>query len=121
MEAQTPRVAQAPPGTEEPTGPVAAVMLATGIGAVVLGVLVVLAEASTGIADFLQFSDRVGPLSGKTIFAAASFFVSWGVLDRALRDKDTDLRRVTIIMVAMLALALVLTFPPFFQLFAAEE
>jgi len=34
---------------------------------------VTLDEASTGVHDFLQFNDRVGPLSGKTIFAVIAY------------------------------------------------
>src|SRR4029453_7395002 len=55
-------------------GLAAAALLAAGAGAFVLGLLTTLAEASTGTADFLQFNDRVGPLSGKTIIAAIAYF-----------------------------------------------
>ena len=52
---------------ERPNGPVAAVLLATGIGSLLLAILVVWAEASESFKDSLAYSDRVGPLSGKTI------------------------------------------------------
>jgi hypothetical protein len=58
-----------------PNGPVAAVLLATGIGSLVLDVLVVLAEASTSFKDSLACSDRVGPLAGKTTWAVVAFVV----------------------------------------------
>jgi hypothetical protein len=119
---QTPSTA-APAGAAvlaRPDGPVAAVMLATGIGTLVLGILTVLSEASEGIHEFLEFVERVGPLSGKTILASAAFFVSWGALHMALRDREIDLRPVLIATLALVAIALVLTFPPFFQLFKSE-
>src|SRR6266508_4269936 len=68
------------PVTDFETGPAAAVVVAAGIGALVLGIFTTLAEASTGMKDWLQWNDRVGPLSGKTILAVIAFFASWAVL-----------------------------------------
>lgn len=104
----------------KPNGPVAAVMLATGIGSVVLGLLTTLAEASESVAEFLEFSDRVGPLSGKTILAAVAFLLSWGGLHLALRDRDLDWRPLTTAVVVLVAIGFVLTFPTFFQLFESD-
>ncbi len=52
--------------TDKPEGPIAAAILAGGIGCLTLGIFTTLAEASTSIKDWLQWNDRVGPLSGKT-------------------------------------------------------
>jgi hypothetical protein len=104
----------------KPNGPIAAVMLATGIGGLVLGVLTVLSEASEGIHEFLEFSERVGPLSGKTIFATLAFLIGWGGLYVALRDRDVQWRPLIVALIALLTVALVLTFPPFFQLFKSD-
>ena len=104
-----------------PDGPVAAVLLATGIGSLVLAVLVVWAEASESFADSLAYSDRVGPLAGKTIWAVAAFVISWAGLHAALRRRDINLRAVWMITLALLALALLGTFSPFFELFAPAE
>jgi hypothetical protein len=104
----------------KPNGPVAAVMIATGIGVLVLGILTTLGEASEGLAEFLEFSDRVGPLSGKTIFAVVAFLVSWGGLQMALRERDLEWRPVITALIVLVAIGLVLTFPPFFQLFENE-
>jgi hypothetical protein len=104
-----------------PNGPVAAVLLATGIGSLVLAVLVVWAEASESFADSLAYSDRVGPLSGKTIWAVVAFFVSWAGLHAMLRRRDVNLRVVWLITLALLALGLLGTFSPFFELFAPAE
>lgn len=104
----------------KPDGPVAAVILATGIGTLVLGLLTTLGEASESIADFLKFSERVGPLSGKTILAVAAFLVSWAGLHAVMRKREVDLRPVTIAFLVMFVIALVLVFPPFFQLFESD-
>jgi hypothetical protein len=104
----------------KPNGPAVAVMLATGIGALVLGVLTLLSEASEGVHEFLEFSERVGPLSGKTIFAAAAFLLSWGGLHIALRGRNVAWRTALAALLVLVAIALVLTFPPFFQLFESD-
>jgi hypothetical protein len=106
---------------DRPNGPVAAVLLATGIGSLVLAILVVWAEASESFADSLAYSDRVGPLSGKTIWAVVAFVVSWAGLHAVLRRRDVNLRAVWMITLALLALALLGTFSPFFELFAPDE
>jgi hypothetical protein len=96
------------------------VVIATGIGALVLGIFTVLSEASESVHEFLEFSERVGPLSGKTVFAAAAFFLSWGGLHLTLRTREVDWRPAITVLLVLLAVALVLTFPPFFQLFKSE-
>jgi hypothetical protein len=102
---------------EPPLGPAAAVTLASGIGVFVLGVVTMLSEASTDIADALQWNDRVGPLSGKSIIAVAAFFVSWGVLAALWRRSSPPLRPIVIATFVLIALGLLGTFPTFFQAF----
>jgi hypothetical protein len=105
---------------EKPTGPVAAAVLATGIGIFVLGVLTTLSEASTGFADFLKWSDDVGPLSGKTILSVVAFFASWGVLHLLWRREGRPLRPILIIAGVLVVLGIVGTFPTFFEAFAPD-
>lgn len=103
-----------------PNGPVVAVTVATGIGALVLGIFTLLSEASESVHDFLEFSERVGPLSGKTVFGAAAFLLSWGGLHVALREREVAWRPAIVVFLVLLAVGLLLTFPPFFQLFKSE-
>jgi hypothetical protein len=103
-----------------PNGPVAAALLATGIGALVLAILVVAAEASESFANSLAYSDRVGPLAGKTIWAVVAFFASWLGLSVVLRTRSVGLGRIAIVAAILIALALIGTFAPFFQLFAPD-
>jgi hypothetical protein len=99
-------------------GLAAAALLAAGTGAFVLGLLTTLAEASTGTADFLQFNDRVGPLSGKTILAAIAYFGALLVFWLFLRGRQLALRPVLISAIILLLLGFMGTFPTFFQAFA---
>ena len=94
-------------------------LLATGIGSRALAILVIVAEASESFADSLAYSDRVGPLSGKTIWAVAAFLGSWAVLSMLLRRRRVPLATAAAISALLIALALVGTFAPFFQLFEA--
>jgi hypothetical protein len=103
-----------------PFGPAAAVMLAAGLGIFVLGLLTTLAEASTGIKDGLQWNDRVGPLSGKTIIGACVFFCVWGLLTVVLRRSDPPWKTVVYATGALVALGILMTFPTFFQAFAPD-
>lgn len=106
---------------DKPFGPVAAVFLSAGIGAVVLGILTTLSEASEGIKSALEWSKSVGSLSGKTIISSSVFFVMWGILHLTMKDKDLDPKKVFTWTAILVAIGIVLTFPTFFQLFAPEE
>lgn len=105
---------------DRPTGPVAAAVLATGIGAFTLGLFTTLSEASTGVHDFLEFSDDVGPLSGKTILAVVAYFGSWAVLHALWRRQNKALRPIVVATAVLVALGILGTFPTFFQAFADE-
>jgi hypothetical protein len=105
---------------DRPTGPVAAAVLAAGIGAFVLGLLTTLNEASTGVHDFLEFDEDVGPLSGKTIIAVIAYVTSWAVLHGLWRRQNPVLRPILITTVVLIALGILGTFPTFFQAFASE-
>ena len=105
---------------DRPTGPVAAALLATGIGAFTLGLFTTLSEASTGIHDFLQFKDEVGPLSGKTVLAVVAYFGSWAILHALWRRQNPVLRPILITAAVLTALGILGTFPTFFQAFASD-
>jgi hypothetical protein len=109
-----------PEEIERPTGPVAAAALSTGIGAVVLGFLTTLNEASTAVHDFLEFDEDVGPLSGKTIIAVAAYIVSWAVLHMLWRRQSPPLRPILVVAALLVALGILGTFPTFFQAFVSE-
>lgn len=103
-----------------PAGPVAAALLATGIGAFTLGLFTTLSEASTGIHDFLQFTDEVGPLGGKTILAVVAYFGSWAVLHALWRRQNPVVRPILIAAAVLTTLGILGTFPIFFQAFVSE-
>jgi hypothetical protein len=116
----------------KPNGPVAAAFLAAGVGSLVIGIGVVLNEASATIKDaigidfnaFLQFDKSyglgsgVGPLSGKIGLAVIAFVVSWVIFHLWLRGKEVNFRSYFIAAMVLVGLGFALTFPPIFELFA---
>jgi hypothetical protein len=105
---------------ERPEGPISAAIIAGGIGALALGVVTTLAEASTRVKDGLEWSKRVGPLSGKTIVAVIVWLIAWGVLHLLYRNRPLETRPALIIALVLVGLGVLGTFPEFFQLFAVE-
>jgi hypothetical protein len=109
------------PVVEKPNGPVAAAVFAAGIGVLVLGILTTWAEASESFAASLQYSDRVGPLSGKTIWATVAFLASWAGLGIWLRGRNLAWKTVLTVGAVLVLLGVLGTFPTFFQAFAPDE
>ena len=116
----------------KPNGPVAASFLAAGVASLVIGIGVVLNEASATIREaigvdfnaFLQFDKSfgfgsgVGPLSGKIGLAIIAFVVSWVIFHLWLRGKEVNFRNYFIASLVLVGLGFALTFPPIFLLFA---
>lgn len=102
------------------TGPAAAVMMAGGIGAAALGLIIPLSEAIPAFKTWLTWNAGVGPLSGKTIVPMILFFVAWLVLGLVFRDKNVNMRTALTVSFVGLAIGLLGTFPPFFDLFTAH-
>jgi hypothetical protein len=103
-----------------PNGPVAAALLAGGIGSAAMGIITTASEASTNFANSLKWVGPVGPLSGKTILTVIIFAVSWVVLHFVFRGKETNFSRMATIAFVLLAIGLLGTFPPFFDLFVPK-
>src|SRR6266540_2676334 len=115
----TPATAQpADVSGDKPEGPVAAAIIAAGVGAAALGVFTILAEASTTVKDWLAWNEGVGPLSGKTLMAVIVWLLSWAGLHAALRNKPYETGRALTIALVLIGLGVLGTFPVFFQLFA---
>ena len=106
---------------EKPDGPVAAAILAGGIGAFVLGLFTILAEASAGFKALATLNAGVGTLSGKAVFTVIVWLASWAGLHFALRTKHFDVTRALVIALVLVAIGVVTTIPPVFVMFAAAE
>ena len=105
---------------DKPNGPVAAALLAGGIGSAALGIVTVLAAASEGIAQSLAWIQAVGPLTGKSLVSVAVFFISWVVFHFLFRGRNVNFNQIVTVSMILLAIGLLGTFPPIFEFFAAE-
>jgi hypothetical protein len=102
---------------DKPEGPIAAAILAGGVGALTLGVVTTLVEASASVKKALTLSTAVGPLSGKVAVTVAVWLVAWLVLHLVYRTKPYESRRALTIAAVLVGLGVVGTFPTFFQMF----
>ena len=99
------------------SGPAAAAMIAAGIGALVIGILTTGAVIIEGLKGALNFWPPAGSLTGKTIIGVIFWLISWAALNKSWKDEDYDLRKAFLITLVLLALGLILTFPPVFEAF----
>lgn len=107
--------------TDKPEGPIAAAILAAGVGALALGILTTLAETSESVKEFLNLYDPVGPLSGKTIGAVIIWLIAWAILHTIYRTKAVESRKELAASLFLVGLGVLGTFPLFFQAFAPAE
>jgi hypothetical protein len=70
------------------------------------------------VKDWLQWSDVVGPLSGKVIVTVLVWLVAWVLLHLALRRRVYETRYALTIALILIGLGVLGTFPTFFQAFA---
>ncbi len=96
-------------------GPGAAAVLAAGIGAFMVGLFAVLADKSAAIKSLMVFSKPTGPLSGVTTTAIVVWLTAWAVLHVRWRSKTVALGTINVAALLLLALGLLLTFPPLEQ------
>ncbi|MGA2762204.1 MAG: hypothetical protein ABSG17_02455 [Spirochaetia bacterium] len=101
-------------------GPFAAAVTAGGIGLAVTGIVSTLAESIASFGKALAWSKPVGALSGKTIIGIIVWLVSWLILGLIWKDREVGLKPVLILSAILLVVGLLTTFPPFFDMFAAD-
>lgn len=98
-------------------GEVAAALLAGGAGSLLLGLVVVLAEASSGFSSKLSLYPPTGSLSGKVAITVVGWLLIWVLLHFRMRDREIDSKKMIRTLLLLLGLGLLGTFPPFFYLF----
>jgi hypothetical protein len=106
---------------DKPDGPVAAAIIAGGIGAFAIGLYTILAEVSASFKTLASLNEGVGALSGKAVFAVVTWLVVWAALHVALRAKTVDVTKATLLALVLIAVGVVATIPPIFTMFAPAE
>jgi hypothetical protein len=99
------------------SGSGAAAILAAGVGSFALAVLGVAGDKSAAIKSSLTFYKPTGPLSGVTTGAILIWLLTWGILEWRWRNRTVVTGRISAVALALLALSLLLTFPPIVDLF----
>jgi hypothetical protein len=108
------------PGAGSIPAPVAAALVAAGIGSATLGVAIAMVEASTTVKTWAAMGTAAGPLTGKALGATFAFFLAWVILRVALgADRTVSARACLRVTSALVALGVLLTFPPVYGLFHA--
>ncbi len=97
-------------------GPGAAAVLAAGVGATALGVFAVLGDTWPAFKKLMIFYRPTGPLSGVTTSAIIVWLLAWAVLEWRWKQKTVPMGRVAVAAFVLLAVGLLLTFPPFADL-----
>jgi hypothetical protein len=115
MNPSLPKISTVP--SAKPNGSGAAAVLAAGFGCFVLGALAFAGDKSASIKGLLIFYKPTGPLSGVTTSAILIWLFAWAVLDLRWRNRTVAVGRTNAIAFILLTLSLVLTFPPFVDLF----
>lgn len=105
--------ARAVPGTLD--GASAAAVVAGGIGALAMGVFVLLSEAGVYAAPALY--GPAGGVSGRTTFAVATWLIAWAILHRLWRGRGIGAGPVLATTLVLVALGLLATFPPAWAVF----
>jgi hypothetical protein len=82
-----------------------------------LAIVALAADKSASVKGHLTFYKPTGPLSGVTTVAILIWLITWGILEWCWREKTAAIRPISAIALLLLALGLVLTFPPVIDLF----
>lgn len=102
------------------TSVASAAFISSGIGCLVIGLLVTGAEISEGLKNALNWWGPAGPLTGKTGVGVLAWLISWAILHFLWKDKEVDFNKTFIIALVLIGLGFLFTFPPIFTAFAAE-
>lgn len=101
---------------EVANGAALASFLAAGIGAFAMGFFVIVNEAGLFAAPALY--GPAGGVSGRTTFATVIWLIGWAVLHRRWKDRQIESNRAYATTLVLIALGIVLSFPPIWRIFA---
>jgi hypothetical protein len=103
-------------GEALPNGPGAAAILAAGIGSAALGVFALAGDALPSINRLFTFYRPSGALSGVSTVAVIVWLIAWFVLARRWDHSTVNMARVNVGAYLLLAVGVLLTFPPVMDL-----
>jgi hypothetical protein len=95
-------------------GAAMAAFLGAGIGALAMGVMVILNESGLFAAPALY--GPAGGVSGRTTFAVVIWLIGWALLHRRWKQRQLEPRRVHVLVLALIGAGVLLCFPPLWAL-----
>ena len=101
-------------GAQVTNGAALAAFVAAGIGGFAVGFFVILNEAGLFTAPALY--GPAGGVSGRTTFAVVAWLIAWAVLHTRWKWREIESQRVHAVTLLLIALGLLLTFPPVWKL-----
>jgi hypothetical protein len=93
-----------------PNGADMAAFAGAGVGALAMGVVVIINEIGLYSAPALYAP--AGGVTGRTAIAAVVWLIAWAVLHRRWNHQRVDARRTRSITLTLVSIGLLLTFPP---------
>lgn len=93
-----------------PNGGALAAVLAAGIGALAMGLFVIVNEA--GIFTAPSLYGPTGGLSGRSTLAVLTWLVAWAILHARWRGQEVAAGRVLTWTLVLVGLGVLMTFPP---------
>jgi hypothetical protein len=106
--------------SDRPNGPVAAALIAGGVGSAAIGTVTLLTQANANLANSLAWYMPAGSLSGQIGIGLIAYFASWIMLHLTLRGRNVNFARAMTVALLLLVLGLLGTFPPFFTMSAGK-
>ena len=103
--------------TGMPNGSGAAAILAAGIGNLAVALLAIAGDKIEAVKSWMTFYKPTGPLSGVTTSAIGVWLLVWLILEFRWKGKVVVLSRINAIAFVLLALSVLLTFPPIADMF----
>ncbi len=94
----------------------AAAVLSAALGSLTLGVLTFAADKYPVVKNWMIFYKPTGALSGVTSLSIATWLILWLMLHLLWTKRDLPLRAIVLAALGLLAVSLLLTFPPFIDL-----
>jgi hypothetical protein len=101
--------------SEIANGAALAAVMAAGVGAFAVGLVVIINEA--GLFSVPALYRPAGGVSGRTTLAAVIWLIGWAVLHGRWRNRQLEPGRVYLITMILVSLGTLLTLPPVWKLF----
>ena len=96
-------------------GAALAALLAAGVGAFALGLIVILNEA--GAFTVPAIYAPAGGVSGRTTLGVVIWLIAWAILHRRWKGREVQTGRVQTATIVLTLLGIVLTLPPVWRIF----